>query len=360
MKKIVVISLLVCLCISFSTIAYSLELKAFGDLTFGDTTKQGKASGFTLGQLDLWATQKIDKEGKLKTFLELVIESSGGGFVVDLERLWVEYSILPQVRIRAGRFHTSLGYWNRIHHHGAHMQTTIFRPLFLDFEDTTTAILPIHIIGLMGMADLDAGIGSLHLEIQVGNGISYNGDELDPNNAGDIDEGKRVAARLVFSPKMIEGLGIGFSFNVNPVKEDDGTGTGTFIDLVNQKIYEADLFYLENNVEFIFEYYWISNKDTRSGFPQTSRTSTVWYAQAGYTLFDMLTPYVRVEYFDDLDPLDPYFTTLGTKEYRQTVIGARFDIANNSSIKIEGGFIDEPVSVDRASESYWLQWTFAF
>ncbi len=363
-NKKFVIGFLVCISLLFSVPpAMALSLNLFGDATFGDSSKSGDVAGFSLGQLDLWATQKIDREGKMKGFVEFVIESPGGGFVVDLERIWVSYNqnIGPvAAQVRAGRFHTSLGYWNRVHHHGAHMQTSVFRPLFLDFEDGDTAILPTHIIGIMGIADLDLGLGILHLELQVGNGSYYDGGELNPNNAGDVDQDKGIATRIVFSPAAIEGLGGGFSLYVNPTSMDDGTGSGAVIDLVNQRIYVVDLSYVENNIEFIFEHYWISNEDKRTGFSQTTRTSTAWYVQGGYTFFEAVTPYVRHENFENMSVADPYFATLGSSEYSQTVVGTRFDIVQNSSVKLEGRFVQEPAAMGGSSQSYWMQWTFGF
>lgn len=353
-KRVLIACTAVFFCVFLSSPANTFELKTFGDITFGDSTKEGDTAGFTLGQLDLWATQTIDREERLKAFIELVIEHHNGqGFAVDLERAWVEYSIIPELQVRAGRFHTSLGYWNRIYHHGAHTQTTIFRPLFLDFEDGNNAILPTHIIGAMMVSNLGMRIGDLHLELQFGNGTSYNMDKnrLDPNNIADIDDEKQIATRVIFLPEIVDGLGMGFSFIANDM--DKTTDTGAYTQLVNQLIYETDVFYMENNLELIFECYWIRNEDTSGIF----RTSTVWYAQGGYAFFDMLTPYVRFEYFNDMDDADPYFVTLGATEYHKTVFGARFDIAVNSSVKIEGQFLDEPAG---ASEAYWLQWTFAF
>lgn len=354
-KKMLAFGIIVYCSIFILATADALQLHAFGDVTFENTTKSGEAPGFKLGQLDLWATQKIDRQGKLKTFLELVIESPGEGFLIDLERLWVSYTFMPELELRAGRFHSSLGYWNQMHHHGGHMQTTVFRPLFLDFEDGSTAILPTHIVGAMGIVDIGTGLGGLRFELQYGNGSSYNGSEIDPGSSGDLDTDKGIITRVVFSPAAIEGLGAGFSFYTNSI-----TNTAMMSDLVDQKIYVADLTYFENNIEFIFEYYWVSNKDKRSGFSETSRTSPAWYVQGGYTFSDILTPYARYEYLDDIDSADPYFTTLGTTQYTQTVLGARYDIVQNSSVKIEGRFKDEPAAQGGSSESYHLQWTFGF
>jgi len=350
MPRKVILSLVAVCWSMLSMSASALELHAFADVTYSDSSRSGENPGFSLGQLDLWGTHVIDKEGKLKTFVELVVESPGSGFVLDLERLWVEYDVNPNFRVRAGRFHTSLGYWNRTYHHGSHMQTTVFRPLFLDFEDGPTAIMPTHTVGLMGVGDFNMAQGDLHLEVQLGNGAYFNGAELDPNNAGDADKGKALVGRLVFKPAAVDGLGIGVSYLNNPVSQLTG---GVVVDLVDQQIYGLDAAYDENDLELIFEYFSLNNKDTAG----TSRTSSAWYFQAGYAYSEVLMPYFRYEEMKDIDASDPYFITLGTTEYSQSVLGVRYDLVDNSSLKLEARSLDEPTE---SSDSYWMQWTMAF
>jgi len=338
-------------CLSILTLpASALDLNAFGDITYGNSSKNGENPGFSLGQLDLWGTHIIDEDRKMKAFMEVVIESSDDGFVVDLERLWIDYALKPNIHVRGGRFHSSLGHWNRKYHHGSQVQTTVFRPLFLDFEDGSTAILPTHIVGLMGVANFDMEQGTLHMEVQVGNGSYFNGSELDPNNGGDVDSGKAIVGRAVFKPDMLEGLAMGVSLFNNPVSQLSG---GAIVDLVDQQIYDIDIVYDENDYEILFEHYWIKNKDTVG----TSRTSTAWYAQLGYAFTQSMMPYFRYENMKDVDANDPYFLALATSQYSQSLVGVRYDLNDSSSLKLEGRSLSEP---GESSNSFWLQWTFAF
>lgn len=366
MKKYLLVSFIIAIHLVQTAPAIAVDLNVFGDVTFGDSEETGEVSGFSLGQLDFWATHKIDPDGRFRTFLELVVESPGEGFIVDLERLWVEFRPASAFRVRGGRFHTSLGHWNRAFHHGTHMQTTVFRPLFLDFEDGKSAILPTHMVGLMGVADQDIGAGHFHFEFQFGNGSSFEqGGELNPGSSGDVDSEKGLAARLIFAPTFLEGLGIGSSFYLNDISLT--TGGVVTSDLVDQMIYQADLTFLDQfdtNIEFIFEHYWVVNEDGAG----KSETTTVWYVQLAKTFRDMATPYVRYEAFENIHD-DPYFRALGftgpgaTKsEYTQVVYGARFDfdiaIGAATSVKVEGRTTDEPGK--GSINSYWLQWTFGF
>jgi len=264
MRKLFLFLIAICFFSPFVTPVWAVDLHAFGDITYEDNDTTGGTSGFGLGQLDFWATHRIDEEGKMKAFLEIVVENADG-WVIDLERLWVEYTLRSNIAIRGGRFHTSLGYWNREYHHGAHMQLTTFRPLFLDFEDGDFGIFPSHSVGLMGVADFDTGAGFWHYELQYGNGSTFlstedragniTPGEIDPKNVGDVDDGKGIAMRLKFFPSMVEGLGFGVSgvFNkVNEERTNDLTGDTDVFTLSDQRITAFDVSYVENNFDLIF------------------------------------------------------------------------------------------------------------
>lgn len=364
MKKILSFILCIVMYLSLQNPVYAFNLNAFGDVNFGESSEKGESPGFMLGQLDLWAKTNLDDKGHFNTIFELVIESSGSGFVADLERIWVGYRLSPRISVRAGRFHTALGYWNRTFHHGAFMQTSLFRPRFLEFEDGETGVLPVHIVGGMAAADLKTRFAFLHLELQLGNGSSV--DQSDPNkrgefnanNAGDADRAKGVAGRLFIRPTFIEALGLGLSLSANKVRKRDKSGSVS--DLVDQTIYELDLTYIEtvvSDVELLFEHYWVVNQSP-SG---SSHTSTFWYVQAGKKFRYFIMPYTRYEFFDNLDERDPYFSTLHAKTYTEFILGTRFDfdigVGAETAVKLEARFSDE---ASRTNRSYWAQWAFGF
>lgn len=103
MKKVYALGFIVVLCLVWAGEGHALDLNTFGDVTYGDSSKDGEPGGFSLGQLDFWATQELDAEGRFKAFFELGVESSGSGFVIDLERIWVKYDTRSSLRIRGGQ-----------------------------------------------------------------------------------------------------------------------------------------------------------------------------------------------------------------------------------------------------------------
>lgn len=65
----------------------------------------------------------------------------------EMERLAVGWVLTENTRLWLGRYHTALDQWNRKHHHGAYLQTTIYRPGIIEFEEEGGAI-PAHATGI--------------------------------------------------------------------------------------------------------------------------------------------------------------------------------------------------------------------
>jgi len=343
----------------------AFELNGFGDVTFTNADQNTSArdnNGFALGQFDLYVAEQISD--RIDVLAEFVIESPGEGFVVDLERLQIGYAFNNNNKIRAGRFHNVIGYWNTAYHHGAQLQTTVGRPFFLEFEDEN-GVLPVHMVGLWYDGHYDTHAGRAALSVMFGNGASITGDgttgppiELNPDSAGDADNDKAVSARLAFNPSAVRGLGVGVSGQIGKVNLVS-VGGGIPDDTIDQTIYAADLEYLANNVELLAEYYaW--NNDSKTN--NKSYDSSAYYVQVGYMVMDQFTPYARYESLDAT--ADPYFNAVGmTAGANRTksiaTFGVRYDINYRSALKVEMRAIDDP-DMDGASNEEVVQWSFSF
>ena len=194
-----------------STPALAVDFGIFSDVSYSSSTDDEMPDGFALGQFDLFASHQIGEN--TRGFVEFVFEGEGGGFVVDLERLSVQYSFDERFSLAAGRFHTPIGYWNNVYHHGALLQDTVTRPSFIDFEDGADAILPMHTVGLFATGSFETGTGQIGYEFMIGNGASIDTSaterQLDMNNVGDPDNSKAFVLRVNYAPENgTWGLGV--------------------------------------------------------------------------------------------------------------------------------------------------------
>jgi hypothetical protein len=352
----------------------AVDLNVFADVRFQDvdTSKTGDHDGFSLGQLDFWALEEIGEEGNLKSFMEFVVEHNGEGFVIDLERIWIKYDTGNDLTYRMGRMHTILGRWNSRYHHGSHVQTTIDRPLFLDFEDGEAGVLPTHVVGVMADYQRQAGVGLLNFSAQFGNGSHFEaGAELNPNNTGDIDDNKFIIGRVTLEPDKWPGLQVGYSYGFSDMTlETPGVApafgaavpANTVAKLVEQKLSAFDFTYEGEKFNLTGEKFFVD--DTNAGGGASFETS-FYYLQLELTRSDTWTPYARIERFSDVDRGSAYFTArLGAidGEYERELFGIRYDFNTESSIKVEYQKMDTlPVGgASVSSNTYAMQWSFAF
>src|SRR5262249_15251991 len=203
---------------SLQPLVDTLRLHAFADAgaTLSKNTDQ---TGFNVGSLDLYFVPNLGYH--VKALFELLFElGSTGDLAVDLERAQIGYTFADAVTIWGGRFHSPYGYWNTAFHHGAHMQTSVRRPKFIDFEDKG-GVLPAHSVGLWLTGAVPAWSGKLSYDVYFANSSRISDGALEVNNVGlkpfEVTAGMNVG----FSPtSLVEGLKFGVHGMTAGIRDD--------------------------------------------------------------------------------------------------------------------------------------------
>lgn len=341
--------------------AQAVDFGAFGDVSYQGTTEKNAADAFAIGQFDLYATQKIDP--KTRAFVEIVFEDPGDGYVLDLERLNLTRDITPNFYVSMGRYHNPIGYWNTAYHHGAIIQDTVLRPTFLDFEDGAGAILPTHIIGVMGGGKVSTASGDLNYMLTVGNGSSINTDsspgntEIDVHITNDSQDKKMVVGNATFKMSKLP-LEFGVFALHDPFSE---SGNGTYSgasqngDLISMRVMGGHIRYAAHGLDLTGETYNFENED-KVGNAGKNKASA-YYVQAGYRVTDKFKTIYRFENVDYLSK-DPYFRYLATPEGSRHVVDLRYDLDDTNALKFEVARF-EPVDATKKSYTFYaLQWAF--
>jgi hypothetical protein len=287
-----------------------------------------KLRGFNGGTLDLYLTPQFGQ--RVKSLIELAVEyGEDGGVALDMERLQLGYTVNDDLTVWLGRFHTPYGLWNTSFHHGANLQTSVFRPRFIDFEDKG-GFVPAHSVGLWfsGKHSLDGG--KLTYDAYLSNGPSIRDRTLDFNAFTDNNGNKMLGFNLGFAPRgALAGLTVGvhgFGSQVDTV-----SGAGATLNSTKLRMMGGYAGYDADDWEVVGEYYRFSNADVATG---ASHGSNAWFAQVGKTL-GALTPFVR---FEDasLSTADAYFTSQGSgRSYKRQALGVRYAFDPKSSLKLE-------------------------
>jgi hypothetical protein len=284
--------------------------------------------GFSGGTLDLYLTPQFGD--RVKSLIELAVEYGvDGGVALDMERLQIGYTLSDGMTLWAGRFHTPFGLWNTSFHHGANLQTSIYRPRFVDFEDKG-GIIAAHSVGLWlsGKTALDSG--KLSYDTYFANGSSIRDRVLDFNAFTDDTANKLLGFNLGYAPRgALSGLTLGlhgFASRVNTLDAAASVLNQTQVRMLGAYAgYDAD------DWEVLAEYYGFRNADAAGG---GGRNSNAWFAQIGKS-FGQWTPFVRHERAS-LDAADRYFSSqMSGRSYSRSSAGLRYAVDPRSSLKLE-------------------------
>ncbi|HHL39053.1 MAG TPA: hypothetical protein ENJ37_00960 [Deltaproteobacteria bacterium] len=320
---------------------FGYNLGAFGDVIYSTAGRENANHGFTVGDLALYSTASYG--GRLNFLFEMEIEIDNDYAGVELERLWVGYTFDDRLALRAGRFHTALGYWNKEYHHSRYLFVTVERPFFLQFEHDN-GVMPVHIVGVEAAGAVSAADSRIRYEFEVGNGPALNTatGELSPNNTADNDDAKQLAGRLSIRPDAVAGLTLG----VSATRYSLDTLTRRCADV---RVLNAFTHYLRHGLELHAEYFIISNAHHRAD---------AYYFQAAYRL-NAFTPYGRYETLDS-DPSDPYFSSLaGGKSRTQYIAGVKYDFSPlRAVLKLQ--FRRDEMAGYRSYNVVETQWAFHF
>ena len=328
-----------------------LLVHGFADVGAGWSSKgdPSRLRGFNAGTLDLYLTPQIGD--RVKSLVELVFEyDSAGGLAVDLERLQLGYTVSDALTVWLGRFHTPFGVWNTWYHHGTQLQTSIFRPRMVDFEDRG-GFLPSHSVGAWATGKTSLGPGKISYDAYLTNGPSIRGRTLDFGAFTDNDSNKLLGFNLGYEPAgVLSGLVVGVhGFGASAGVYDPN---GAVLSKSRLRMFGAYFGYDTDNWDAIGEVYRFANTDVANaglanaglGNVGTRHTSSAGFFQVGRH-FGAWTPFVRYERAA-LDSNDPFFASQNAgRSYRRTSLGLRYDIDPKSAFKIELSNTREPAVV---------------
>ena len=314
-----------------------LPVHGFADVRAAQSSREDplRLKGFNGGTLDLYLTPQFGD--RVRSLIEIAIEyePDGKGSIVDMERLQLGYTVSDELTLWMGRFHTPFGLWNTAFHHGANLQTSIYRPRFIEFEDQG-GIIPAHSVGFWASGKLDLGAARLTYDGYLSNGPSIRNRELDFNPFTDDTPGKMVGLNAGIQPGgALRGLTMGLHGFTSKVATF--TNADAIFDETSLRMAGAYAAYDANDWEIFAEYYRFFDTDVLTGRRHTSNAG---FVHAGRS-FGQWTPYVRYERAA-LDAGDVYFSSQRQgRSYTRYVVGSRYALDARSSVKLELSDTDE-------------------
>lgn len=325
--------------------AAQVSVSVFGDVDYqamhdsgNPANPAGTTNAFSAPRLELFLTST---QGKLAFLAETMFEVGDfNEFGIDMERIEIGYLFSDKFRLRAGRFHTAIGYYNDAYHHGRYFQMTVDRPTMVRFEDEG-GLIPAHSVGLHGDGRFSLGVaGNLRYDAEITNGRGSNPAMVD--NLTDPNNGKMYNLRLRFEPATIDGLVIGGSATYDVIAAaQDATGTPPLVS-IREMILGGHLAYLENRIHVIGEYMFIQHHNDAASW--TGNTQSAFF-ELGYDA-GIIGPYVRGEWAhfaagtatnDPFFAQNALFITRGSN--KSGVFGVRSLLSDYLALKLEGEYV---------------------
>src|SRR2546421_6768102 len=168
MKPIASVAAAACLLTIGRPALAQVNLNVYGDIDYQVEKAATVTNSFMAPRLELFPT--VSQE-RLSFLAEVLFEvGDGNEFGVDVERIELAYLFSDYFRLRVGRFHTAIGYYNDAYHHGHYFQLTVDRPEMVRFEDEG-GLIPAHSVGIHADGRVPLGaLGSLRYDLELANG----------------------------------------------------------------------------------------------------------------------------------------------------------------------------------------------
>lgn len=318
-----------------------MKVQGFADIGLtlekADNSADSNPSTFTLGEFDFIVTS--DLSDKVNFFSENVIEFEQTKTEIDVERLYIKYSLSDLLNIWVGRIHTPMGYWNTVFHHGKWFQNSISRPLVAEYEHDG-GILPLHLVGVNLSGNSDIGLFDLEYNFGIGNGRDNVRTRV--QNVQDRNDAKAFNTLLTLKPHEIPGLRFGFNAYVDKIPANNAAANRD--GEIKEIILGGYFAYQRDNLEVLFEGYNIKHDDEVT---QRDYDTTGLYLQTSYKLKEKWTPYYRFDFLR-FGQGDPYYSSIDINNSKHT-LGLRWDISNWNALKLEYGYSDRKNASDKQS-----------
>jgi len=307
-----------------ATADHGLHIRGFGQVQYIADDLHGDRPDLDIGNLTLLLTSEISS--RLSALGELAIDEGGYGgpnFSIDVARLLLQYQQNDYLKIDAGRYYTSIGYYNTAYYNADWAQTTMRRPTIIAFMDNG-GILPTQRNGITTSGRLSSSALGLHYVAEVGTGDMQRTDLLGFNV---YSYTARTAYNLALfaRPERLRGMQVGGSYYHDTVIP---TNNGLELATVRQSIYSGYVVYNTPRWEWLNEAYLIHHAVVDS---RTYNTPAC-YSQISRRLTPAIRPYFRYTWVNAAES-NPVFTGVSRSDGVET--GIRYNFSEWVGLKTE-------------------------
>lgn len=320
------------------------QLRGFSNVDWRIDPANAKSQIF-IGNVDLLINSRLSE--KLSVLAELNIEGdSQGEFVLDPERLLLQYEHSNYLFLSVGKYHIANGYYNSVYHHGKWFETAATRPRIMEFEDKG-GILPIHNVGLSVSGQIPSGKLGLNYIAQLGNGGTpkyLRADSIQDPLMVEPRKGKSYLIGMFARPTSVSGLQIGGTFYRDTYERKNTTD-------ISGTILNAHVVLQRPEFEFLNEFFYLRHAEIKA---TNHWNSYSFYSQISHRI-NKYRPYFRYE-FMNLNRDDPFWGDI--KKSHGAAMGVRYELSDFAALKLEYERLHQPGRIRTNGLTLQLAFTF--
>lgn len=327
---------------------HSVQWRGFGEVDYKVLNQRqpelgtygfvpGSQGNFYTGDFGLFLTARLT--AKASVLAEIVFEEGDAQrYKVDLRRMLLKYDYDDYFRLSFGRYQTNIGYYNWAFRSAAWLQTTVDRPLVMEFA-SNGGLLPTQAIGVSVTGAIPSGTLGLNYVAEYGSSDTMrphlNGDGL----VTDENNGNQTNVGLFARPDWLRGLQFGSSYYHDQISNNILNGVGGApvppppgtpgpAARYDQTVVNAYAVYVAHGVEFLNEGFLIRHALIGSSL---HFDTPAFYSQFSWR-FGPVRPFFRYQYVN-ASPNDLIYTDVGLRFGPS--FGARYDLNDYIAFKAQ-------------------------
>ena len=309
----------------------SIHMRGFGEVDYKALDQRspeigaggfvpGSAGNFYTNEFDLLLTASLSNRASILSEVTFG-ETDAQQFNVDLARMLLNYDFDDHLRVSVGRYQTAIGYYNTTYNSGVWVQTSVDRPLIMEFPDHG-GILPVRAIGASFQGALPSGKLNLHYIFGYGSSDTIRSHLDGSAGVDDENNGNQINLGVFARPDWLHGLQVGGSFYHDKISDDRDLSIR-----YGQTILNGHAVYAARGWELISEGILV-RLTQQSGFNAFNMPG--FYTQAAKQ-FGKVRPFFRYQYVNT-NPRSPLHDVL--LRYGPS-FGARYDFDSNIAFKLQ-------------------------
>jgi hypothetical protein len=214
---------------------HNLQWRGFGEVDYKVLDRRqpelgtygfvpGSQGNFYTGDFGLFLRARLT--AKASVLAEIVFEEGDAQrYKVDLRRMLLKYDYDDYFRLSFGRYQTNIGYYNWAFRSAAWLQTTVDRPLVMEFA-SNGGLLPTQAIGVSVTGAIPSGTLELNYVAEYGSSDTVRPDLNGDGLVTDENNGNQTNVGLFARPDWLRGLQFGSSYYHDQISNNVLSGVG--------------------------------------------------------------------------------------------------------------------------------------